>query len=164
MSLRPRGNEGGHVVLLDVVLAQLDPPLGSTLREFDWMRRLRNDSAYPSPDRKVASASDVRDALPAAERMIASRRHPHRHTDEIRATRLRRLATVEQTFQALAIDATVAREYGRLAAAVVAADRKPRARAMDLLRAATASANEARLFTRNPSDLAGLEDLLEIIS
>ena len=85
-------------------------------------------------------------------------------SDEMRATRLRRLATVEQTFQALPIDATVAREYGRLAAAVVAAGRKPRARAMYLLTAATASANDARLCTRNPSDLAGLEDLLEIVS
>ncbi len=68
--LRPMGSEGGHAVLLDVVLAQLDPPMGDDLREFDWMRRLRNDSAYPSPDRKVASATDVEDALPAAERII----------------------------------------------------------------------------------------------
>jgi HEPN domain-containing protein len=68
--LRPVGSEGGHAVLLDVVLAQLDPPLGDDLREFDWMRRLRNDSAYPSPDRSVASASDVGEALPAAGRII----------------------------------------------------------------------------------------------
>jgi toxin FitB len=85
-------------------------------------------------------------------------------SDEMRATRLRRLATIEQTFQALAIDATVAREYGRLAAAVVAAGRKPRTRSLDLLIAATASANDARLYTRNPSDLIGLEDLLEIVT
>ena len=83
---------------------------------------------------------------------------------EMRATRLRRLATIEQTFQALAIDATVAREYGRLAAAVVAVGRKPRARAMDLLIAATASAHDARLYTRNPSDFVGLENILEIVS
>ena len=85
-------------------------------------------------------------------------------SDETRATRLRRLVTIEQTFQALAIDTTVAREYGRLAAAVVAAGRKPRARALDLLIAATASANGARLYTRNPSDLVGLEDFLEVVS
>jgi len=30
--------------------------------------------------------------------------------------------------------------------------------------AATASANNARLYTRNPSDLVGLDDLLEIVS
>jgi predicted nucleic acid-binding protein len=84
-------------------------------------------------------------------------------TDDIRATRLRRLANIEQTFQALEVDAPVAREYGRLAA-VVAAGRKPQARAMDLLIAATASAHGARLCTRNPSDLIGLEDILEIVS
>ena len=85
-------------------------------------------------------------------------------SDDVRATRLRRLATIEQTFQALPIDATVARDCGRLAAAVVAAGRKPRTRSLDLLVAATASANDARLYTRNPSDLVGLEDLLEIVS
>lgn len=85
-------------------------------------------------------------------------------SNDIRATRLRRLATIEHTFQALPIDATVAREYGRLAAAVVAAGRRPRTRSLDLLIAATASANNARLYTRNPSDLVGLEDLLEIVS
>lgn len=84
-------------------------------------------------------------------------------SDGIRATRLRRLAFIEQTFHALAIDVIVAREYGRLAAAVVAAGRNHRARAMDLLIAATASAHEARLYTRNPSDLAGLEDILEVV-
>ena len=85
-------------------------------------------------------------------------------SDDVRATRLRRLATIEQTFQAPAIDATVAQEYGRLAATVVAAGRKPRTRPLDLLTAASASGNDARLYTRNPSDLVGLEDLLEIVS
>lgn len=84
-------------------------------------------------------------------------------SDATRATRLRRLAVIEQTFQALPVDATVAREYGRLAAAVVAAGRQPRARVMDLLIAATASAHDARLYTRNPSDLVGLEGVLEIV-
>ena len=34
---------------------------------------------------------------------------------------------------------------------------------MDLLIAATALAHGARLLTRNPSNLAGLEDLLQIV-
>lgn len=85
-------------------------------------------------------------------------------SDATRATRLRRLAVIEQTFQALPVDAAVAREYGRLAAAVVAAGRQPRARVMDLLIAATASAHGAQLYTRNPSDLLGLEGVLEIVS
>lgn len=84
-------------------------------------------------------------------------------SDSARADRLQRLAAIEQTFQALPVDTDVARAYGRLAAAVVAAGRQPRTRAMDLLIAATASANNARLYTRNPSDLAGLDELVEII-
>lgn len=85
-------------------------------------------------------------------------------SDFSRAARLRRLAIIEQTFQALPVDATVAREYGRLAALVVAAGRQPRARVMDLLIAATAAAAHARLYTRNPSDLVGLEAAVEIVS
>ena len=68
--LPPMGSEGGHAVLLDVALAQLDPPLGDDLWEFDWMRRIRNNSAYPSPERSVASAADVAEALPAADRIL----------------------------------------------------------------------------------------------
>lgn len=34
---------------------------------------------------------------------------------------------------------------------------------MDLLIAATAHADSARLYTRNPRDLAGLEHLLDIV-
>jgi predicted nucleic acid-binding protein len=35
---------------------------------------------------------------------------------------------------------------------------------MDLLIAATAHAHSARLYTRNPNDLGGLERLIEIVS
>jgi predicted nucleic acid-binding protein len=56
----------------------------------------------------------------------------------------------------------VAREYGRLAAAVVAAGRKKRARMADLLIAATAAAHDATLWTRSPADLAGLTELISV--
>ena len=36
------GGDGAHAVLLDVVLAQLDPPLGRTFRPFSWMSPLRS--------------------------------------------------------------------------------------------------------------------------
>jgi predicted nucleic acid-binding protein len=74
-----------------------------------------------------------------------------------RAERLRRLGTIEKTFDALPVDDAVAREYGRLAAAVVAAGRQPRARVADLLIAATAVAHEAELWTMNAADLVGME-------
>ena len=80
-----------------------------------------------------------------------------------RAERLRRLALVERLFDPLPVDEAVAREYGVLAAAVVTAGRQPRVRVMDLLIAATARAHGARLYTRNPSDLQGLEELVDVV-
>ncbi|MHB1739761.1 MAG: PIN domain-containing protein [Actinomycetes bacterium] len=80
-----------------------------------------------------------------------------------RAERLRRLTTLERTLAALPVDAAVAASYGQLAAAVAAAGR-PRARTMDLLIAATAHAHAARLYTRNPRDLAGIEDLVQVVA
>ncbi len=82
----------------------------------------------------------------------------------VRAERLRRLSVLQRSFDALPVDEAVAASYGRLAAAVVAAGRQPRARTMDLLIAATAHAHDARLYTRNAADLRGLDDLLEVVS
>jgi predicted nucleic acid-binding protein len=81
---------------------------------------------------------------------------------EVRAERLRRLAVIERTFDALPVDDIVSREYGRLASTVVALDRQPRGRVVDLLIAATAAAHDATLWTRNPAELIGLEDLVSI--
>ena len=85
-------------------------------------------------------------------------------TDAVRAERLRRLGELERKFEALPIDASVARHYGQVAAAVAAAGRPPRAGVMDLLIAATAAAHGARLITRNASDLVGIEHLVEIVA
>jgi hypothetical protein len=81
---------------------------------------------------------------------------------DVRAERLRRLSRLQRSFDALPIDDAVAASYGVLAAAVVAAGRQPRARVMDLFVAATAHAHAARLYTRNTSDLVGLEELLDV--
>ena len=81
----------------------------------------------------------------------------------VRAERLRRLSQLQRRFSPLPIDDAVAVSYGRLAAAVAAHGRQPRARVMDLLIAATAHAHSARLVTRNGADLAGLGDLVEIV-
>lgn len=80
-----------------------------------------------------------------------------------RAERLRRLSILQHRFDALPVDDAVAVSYGKLAAAVAAAGRQPRARTMDLLIAATAHAHNARLYTRNSVDLVGIGDLVEVV-
>ena len=80
----------------------------------------------------------------------------------VRAERLRRLSILQRRFDALPLDEVVAASYGRLAAAVVDAGRQPRRRTMDLLIAATAHAHDAALYTRNPDDFGGLEDLIDV--
>ena len=84
-------------------------------------------------------------------------------TPQVRAERLRRLSVLQRQFDALPVDDAVAVSYGRLAAAVVDVGRQPRRRVMDLLIAATAHAHAARLYTRNPSDFAGLSDYITVV-
>lgn len=83
---------------------------------------------------------------------------------EVRAERLRKLTEFRRTFEPLPIDDAVAASYGRLATAVVTAGRQPRSRVMDLLIAATAHSQAARLYTRDADDLAGIEHLVEIVT
>ena len=78
-----------------------------------------------------------------------------------RARRSQRLGVIEATFDPLPVDAAVAREWGRLAAAVVSRGEKPRRRALDLVIAATANVHQVPLLTRNPKDFALISDLVE---
>ncbi len=80
------------------------------------------------------------------------------------ARRQARLQQVEATFEPLAFDAAAARSYGQMVAAVADSGRSHRRRIADLLIAATAHANGLALYTRNPDDFAGLEDLLPVVS
>ena len=91
---------------------------------------------------------------------------PHATADPAeRARRQDRLQRTESTFEALPVDATVARAYGRIYAAVVAAGRKARGRrAFDLLMAATALSRELPLYTRNPGDFSELDGLVEVVA
>lgn len=82
--------------------------------------------------------------------------------EEERARRTRRLGLIESTFDPLPIDADVAREWGRLAAAVGRGGGKPRRRAIDLAIAATASAHRIPLLTHNVRDFRALDDQLEV--
>lgn len=62
-------------------------------------------------------------------------------------------------FDAIPFDAAAARAFGRVAAALRAADRKPAARAYDALSAAVAVANDLPLYTVNPRDFSHIPGL-----
>lgn len=81
-----------------------------------------------------------------------------------RAQRVRHLRHVEAEVIQLRFDLHCARAYGPIYAAIVRAGRKPRGgRAVDLMIAATALAHGLPLYTLNPKDLRGLENLIEIV-
>src|SRR5690348_4359640 len=84
-----------------------------------------------------------------------------RDEDE-RARRALRLGVIESTFEPLPIDAAVAREWGRLAAAVQTRGGQPRRRAVDLAIAATANVHGVPLLTRNAADLQLIADLVDV--
>lgn len=77
-----------------------------------------------------------------------------------RARRAQRLGVIEATFDPLPVDAAVAREWGRLAAAVAERGGRPRRRAMDLVIAATANVHDVALLTADVADLAIIDDLV----
>lgn len=81
-----------------------------------------------------------------------------------RANRQARLQQVEAMFEPLPLDAVAARSYGLIVAAVVEGGRSHRSRVADLLIAATAHANHLDLYTRNPDDFAGLEELVTVVA
>ena len=78
-----------------------------------------------------------------------------------RALRAQRLAVIESTFDALPVSAEVAREWGRLAAAVSNRGGQPRRRAVDLVLAATANVHGVPLLTHNTGDFQIIGDLTD---
>ena len=78
------------------------------------------------------------------------------------ALRAQRLGVIEATFDPLPVDAGVAREWGRLAAAVAERGGQPRRRSLDLALAATANVHGVALLTADIADLAIIDDLVAI--
>lgn len=88
---------------------------------------------------------------------------PRATADELeRGRRQDRLQWAASSWDPLPLDAEVARPYGRLYATLRGSGRASHRRFADLLIAATALAHSLPLFTRNPTDFAGLEDLVQI--
>lgn len=79
------------------------------------------------------------------------------------AERARRVAQVQQAeadFEPISFDAAAARAFGQVASSLRRSGRKPAARALDALIAATAIANGLPLYTCNPGDFAGIGGLV----
>lgn len=89
---------------------------------------------------------------------------PHAATDEDeRARRQDRLQWAAATWDPVPFDVEAARSYGRVFAATKAAGRSSRTRLADLLIASTAAASGLPLYTRNPADFAGLEQIVTVV-
>lgn len=76
-----------------------------------------------------------------------------------RAGRQAHLQQAEADFQPLAFDASCARAFGRVAASLRSAGRKPAARTYDALIAATAIAHGLAVYTCNPADFRSIDGL-----
>lgn len=81
------------------------------------------------------------------------------HTRTERAARQAHLQQAEADFEPLPFDAAAARAFGRVAASLRRRGRKTSARAYDAMIAATALANDLPLYTCNPGDFAGIDEV-----
>ena len=79
--------------------------------------------------------------------------------EQERAARQAHLQQAEADFDPLPFDAAAARVFGRVAASLRQAGRKPAARAYHAMIAATALANELPVYTCNPDDFTGIAAL-----
>lgn len=76
-----------------------------------------------------------------------------------RAARQAHLQQAEADFEPNPFDAAAARAFGRVSASLRQAGRKTSARAYDAMIAAVAIANGIPLYTCNPGDFAGIDEL-----
>lgn len=70
-----------------------------------------------------------------------------------------RLQFAEASFEPLPFDSRAARAYGRVSASLRRAGRKAHSRTYDAMIAAIAIANGLPLYTCNPSDFEGIDEL-----
>ncbi len=80
--------------------------------------------------------------------------------DDERAIRTARLGAIEATFDPLPITVHIAREWGRLSAALRNRGGQPRRRSIDLAIAATANIYGVSLLTHNTGDFEIISDLV----
>ncbi|HUP02146.1 MAG TPA: type II toxin-antitoxin system VapC family toxin [Gemmatimonadota bacterium] len=108
------------------------------------------------PDPEVLPVEPLVSAITLAELSVG----PLVTTDEAeRSRRLAHLQQAEADFAPVPFDAAAARAFGRVASSLRGSGRKTAVRAYDALIAATALANGLPLFTVNPKDFAGIDEL-----
>lgn len=83
-------------------------------------------------------------------------------SEQERANRQAVLQQAEADFDPLPFDAAAARAFGRVAAALRRAGRKPQARTYDAMIAAIALARGLPVHTSNPADFTGIDELVVI--
>lgn len=76
-----------------------------------------------------------------------------------RVARQARLQQAEADFDPLPFDTSAARAFGRVAASLRRSGRKSTACSYDAMIAATALANDLPVYTCNPADFTGIDDL-----
>lgn len=79
-----------------------------------------------------------------------------------RSSRQAELQEAEASFETLPFDSDAARAFARVASSLRRSGRKAASRTYDAMIAAVAIANELPLFTCNPDDFAGIDDLTVI--
>lgn len=146
---------GSHELASDVVAARATPP--------SFERGIIDTSVVldlEHLDRERLPAQTLITAITLAELAAG----PSAADDDLeRARRQERLLWVAATWDPLPFDGDAARAYGTIFAAVRAAGRQARPRIADLFIAAIAAAHRLPVYTRNPSDFRGLEDLIPIV-
>jgi tRNA(fMet)-specific endonuclease VapC len=83
-------------------------------------------------------------------------------SDRERAARQAHVQQAEADFEPLPFDTPAARAFGRVAASLRQAGRKPSARAYDAMIAATAISRDLPVYTCNPADFIGIDGLTVI--
>lgn len=78
------------------------------------------------------------------------------------AVRLGHLQAAEATFDAIPFDAEAARAYARVGASLRQRGRKVKARAFDALIASIAISRDLPIYTCNPDDFEGIEELVVV--
>jgi predicted nucleic acid-binding protein len=128
-------------------------------------RGLLDTSVVIDLERIAASSLPLESAISAIT-LAELTAGPHATGDPTERSRCQdRLQRAEAVFDPLPFGADAARAYGRVLSAVANSGRKPRgARAVDLLIAATAVAENLPLYTRNPGDFQALDSLIEVIT